>query len=39
MLAGYLMDEDAVKNDKQFLIQALIGEMAFVTAAFREEGD
>jgi hypothetical protein len=39
MLAGYLMDEDAVENEKQFLIQALIGEMAFVTAAFQEEDD
>ncbi len=36
MLAEYMADEDAVKNEKQFLITALAGEMRAVSTAFQE---
>lgn len=39
LLAENMADEDAVEYEMQFLIQALIGEMSFVTAAFQEDGD
>jgi hypothetical protein len=39
LVAQNMANEDAVEYEMQFLIQALIGEMAFVTAAFREDGD
>lgn len=39
LLAENMADEDAVEYEMQFLIQALIGEMAFVAAEFQEDGD
>lgn len=39
LLAQNMAEEDAVEYEMRFLIQALIGEMAFVTKAFQEEGD
>ena len=39
LLAENMADEDAVEYEMQFLIQALIGEMAFVTAEFQEDDE
>ena len=39
LLTENMADEDAVEYEMQFLIQALIGEMAFVAAEFQEDGD
>jgi hypothetical protein len=36
MLAQYMANEDAVENEKRFLIQSLLGEMRVVTESFQE---
>lgn len=39
MLVEYMSDQDAVENEKSFLIRALLGEMRTVSKAFSEGND